>query len=161
MYSHQYKICNTDDLILQKDWITITKFMLDKARFIRVKYWPDDTILSLQNKDYLATTFGIDSLRKYSIKTLKIECNMEEMVCPVNAETKHIILQINNSQSNIHNQIISWFHIELLNDIYNIVLYSGDFGHDILLNISVEEEMKLKELLIKPANLTRFKFKTQ
>jgi len=52
--------------------------MLAKAASIRLKYWPGDNKLSLQNKDYLATTYGIDSIIKHSTMINEIEDNMKE-----------------------------------------------------------------------------------
>ena len=147
-FSHRYNTSNIEESVqkdneLKKVWAILLEYFCQNACQVKIRYWPGDYKFS-QNPDYVSSTFGVESLSRYSISISRIDHCMEELLAPIVAETIQILLQEGNT--NVTNMISPWFHIELISTEGNTVFYSGDYGQDILMFLTDYDTRQLASL---------------
>lgn len=132
---------------LKSYWRILIKYFLAKSKKIKISYWPKDLETLSDHNDPLPTFgLGVKLLKDHCLKTQKIkDIDMEELFCPVNSETRKIILMEDSNRNHFYIHITPWFHIELLDESDLPIFYSGDHGSDILMKISAQDIINLRE----------------
>lgn len=145
-FTHRLNTTNKErtidrDKILKSLWHSLMEYNIEKGEKIKVTYWPADLAIP-----HSLSSFGIKLLEKHVISRRSLsDLNMEEIICPLNDETAKIIFHEEND--NYGKALISnWFKIEIVDKEGRSILYSEDFGDNLLVSLSKNDVVRLNEM---------------
>ncbi|WJH35873.1 hypothetical protein N6H14_08115 [Paenibacillus sp. CC-CFT747] len=100
------------------------------SRLLKLKFWPGDYAYE-GNPHYAASTYGVRRLERFACSRKSLDLGMEQLVCPVTEETARVMMAYEHDH---HGHILPYFHLELYGPRGERMLYSGDFGDDLLVH---------------------------